>query len=73
MGDGQIGYYKVSDMNTPGDYTNSELISERPSYFLLLHRWQPVGDHRLFGLIWVSLFGCWYVVFLSIGLGFAAC
>jgi hypothetical protein len=73
MGDGQIGCHKVSDMTAPRDYTNSELISERPSYFsLLLYRWQPVGDHRLFGPIWVRLFGCWYVVFLLIGLGFAA-
>jgi hypothetical protein len=39
---------------------------------LLLYQCQPVGDHRLFGPIWVRLFGCWYVVFLPIGLGFAA-
>jgi hypothetical protein len=31
MGDGQIGYHKISDMTAPRDYTNSELISERPA------------------------------------------
>jgi hypothetical protein len=41
-------------------------------FHLLLYRWQSMGDHRLFGPIWVSLFGCWYVVFLTIDLGFAA-
>jgi hypothetical protein len=34
MGAGQTGYHKVSDMTAPRDYTNSELISERPNYFL---------------------------------------
>jgi hypothetical protein len=30
----QIGYHKVSDMIAPRDHAYSELISERPSYFL---------------------------------------
>jgi hypothetical protein len=44
MGDSQIGYRKVSNITAPGDYTNSELISERPSCFLSYYidgsRWE---------------------------------
>jgi hypothetical protein len=53
MGDGQTGYYKVSNMNAPGDYTNSELISERPSYFLSYYidgsRWEATGSLVQYG------------------------
>jgi hypothetical protein len=34
MGGDQIGCHKVSDMIAPMDHAYSELISERPSYFL---------------------------------------
>jgi hypothetical protein len=53
MGDGQIGYYKVSDMNAPRDYTNSKLILERPSYFLFYYidgsRWEITGSLVQYG------------------------
>jgi hypothetical protein len=53
MGDGQTGYYNVYDMNAPGDYTNSELISERPSYFLSYYidgsRWETTGSLVQYG------------------------
>lgn len=53
MGDGQIGYHKVSDMTAPRDYANSELISERPSYFLSYYingsRWETTGSLVQYG------------------------
>jgi hypothetical protein len=53
MGDGQTGYHKVSDMTAPGDYTNSELISELPSYFLSYYidgsRWEITGSLVQYG------------------------
>jgi hypothetical protein len=52
-GDGQTGYHKVSDMTAPGDYTNSELISERPSYFLSYYidgnRWEITSSLVQYG------------------------
>jgi hypothetical protein len=52
MGDGQIGYHKVSDMTAPWDYTNSELIS-RPSYVLSYYidgsRWETTGSLVQYG------------------------
>jgi hypothetical protein len=53
MGDVQNGYHKVSDMIAPGDYTNSELISERPSYFLSYYidgsRWETTDSLVQYG------------------------
>jgi hypothetical protein len=53
MGDGQIGYHKVSHMTAPRDYTNSELISKRPSYFLSYYidgsRWETTGSLVQYG------------------------
>jgi hypothetical protein len=53
MGDGQIGYHKVFDMTAPRDYANSELISERPSYFLSYYidgsRWETTGSLVQYG------------------------
>jgi hypothetical protein len=48
MGDGKIGYHKVSDMTAPRDYANSDFISERPSYFLSYYidgsRWETTSS-----------------------------
>jgi hypothetical protein len=53
MADGQNGYHKVSDMTAPGDYTNSELISECPSYFLSYYidrsRWETIDSLIQYG------------------------
>jgi hypothetical protein len=53
MGDGQIGYHKVSDMTAPGDYANSKLISECPSYFLSYYIdgswWETTGSSVQYG------------------------
>ena len=57
MGDSQTGYYKVSNMTAPGDYANSELISECPSYFLSYYidgsRCKTTGSLIQYG--WVCL------------------
>src|SRR5688572_14334060 len=73
MGADQTGYHKVSDMTAPRRLYSLRAYLGTPQLFPpLLYRWRSVGDHWLFDPIWVSLFGCWYVVFLPIGLGFAA-